>query len=425
MIETQIFANRNSRGDFIRNAITNLNGRQETVKIAVAFFTEDSVIELISQNQCRVLIVVRLGFPTNPNALQRLMKISTVQVRYFTSPSFHPKVYIFGSRAALVGSANLTAAAIQTNQEVVVGIPSGDPRFEELNDLFSEYWSRAKVLDDDTLKTYRRIYNAYAKLSADIQKMHGSVISELGHSTPSDVEVTRQAASPESAFIDEYRRSFQECVAAFNEVAEVYCRSIPRKVDESRIPLRLEIDSFVSFVRDRHAVGDSWSKPPEGWNDERRQNLRSLLTEWHGLRWPHFEDRIVGTNYPGIVRVFESARALNAASEEDIFSALTVLHSFHDRLRFFPGGLETLRERFFRDNEVARVRKSLGHLVHGEGDIVERMAQVIFDPEYKLKQFGRSNVQELVGWVNREQLPVINGRTTKILRYFGFDVVQL
>lgn len=42
-----------------------------------------------------------------------------------------------------------------------------------------------------------------------------------------------------------------------------------------------------------------------------------------------------------------------------------------------------------------------------------------------LMPFGQSNVQELIGWINKENLPVINDRTTKVLRYFGFDVRQL
>jgi len=56
---------------------------------------------------------------------------------------------------------------------------------------------------------------------------------------------------------------------------------------------------------------------------------------------------------------------------------------------------------------------------------VERMANVIFDPFYKLEEFGKANVQELVGWCNREELPIINGRTTKVLRFFGSKVVQV
>jgi hypothetical protein len=53
------------------------------------------------------------------------------------------------------------------------------------------------------------------------------------------------------------------------------------------------------------------------------------------------------------------------------------------------------------------------------------VAALIFNPAYKLNEFGRPNVQELIGWINREELPVVNGRTTKVLRYFGFDVQQL
>jgi hypothetical protein len=63
--------------------------------------------------------------------------------------------------------------------------------------------------------------------------------------------------------------------------------------------------------------------------------------------------------------------------------------------------------------------------LYGKGDIVKRMADLIYDSSYKLNEFGQSNVQELVGWINKEELPVINGRTTKVLRYYGFDVRQL
>jgi hypothetical protein len=49
-----------------------------------------------------------------------------------------------------------------------------------------------------------------------------------------------------------------------------------------------------------------------------------------------------------------------------------------------------------------------------------------FDQHFnKLEQFGTANVQELVGWDNKEDFPVINGRTTKVLRYFGLDVRQM
>jgi len=76
-------------------------------------------------------------------------------------------------------------------------------------------------------------------------------------------------------------------------------------------------------------------------------------------------------------------------------------------------------------NSSEKIRSSLAYLVHGPGDLIERMANLIYSSEYKLEQFGPANVQELAGWMNMEDLPVINGRTTKVLRYFGFDVRQM
>jgi hypothetical protein len=63
-------------------------------------------------------------------------------------------------------------------------------------------------------------------------------------------------------------------------------------------------------------------------------------------------------------------------------------------------------------------------LLYGNGTIEERKAGVIYGQQHKLNQFGRSGVQELVGWL-KEDLPVVNGRTTKVLRYLGFNVTQL
>jgi hypothetical protein len=84
-----------------------------------------------------------------------------------------------------------------------------------------------------------------------------------------------------------------------------------------------------------------------------------------------------------------------------------------------------LKNTFIKNNDVKRVKESLSHLLYGKGEIIKRMADLIFNSDYKLNEFGQANVQELVGWINRENLPVINGRTTKVLRYFGFEVRQL
>jgi len=112
-----LYSNRNSRRDFIQNAVDALITKANNINIAVAFLTDTSVLEKLSKQGCKVRIVVRLGFPTSPNALEALLKISNIEARFFSDRSFHPKLYIFGSSGALVGSANLTHSAMTTNYD--------------------------------------------------------------------------------------------------------------------------------------------------------------------------------------------------------------------------------------------------------------------------------------------------------------------
>jgi hypothetical protein len=108
-----------------------------------------------------------------------------------------------------------------------------------------------------------------------------------------------------------------------------------------------------------------------------------------------------------------------------MFDALAVANSFGDRFRFYKGSTPTQKIEFFKNNDGKRIRETLAYLIFGTDETVKRLANVIFDPKYKLNEFGKANAQEIMGWVGSNDLPVINGRTTKVLRYFGFDVRQL
>ncbi|RVU82842.1 alcohol dehydrogenase [Leucothrix sargassi] len=418
-----LYTNRSEKRDFIQNGFTESVQEGMDIFIASAFFTEFGVISELLKNNCHVRIIVRLGFPTSPVALEKLIS-HNVEARFFTSHSFHPKMYIFGDKSALIGSANLTKAAILTNQEVMVSLPSSDARFDELMGLFSEYWDEAEVLTEDAIATYKSSYEKYKKASKLVEEFDSDVVNKLGESNFSNINRGQKKKSKKSIFLDTYRKSYQESVSAFKKVEEVY-RSKRRKVPEDKIPLRLEIDSFFSYVRDSHATQEAWQHQSLGWDSVQKANLESLIDEWLVTDWVHFEQKIVEENYPRILSVFSSEESIHAASAQEIVEALCVLHSFHERLRFFKGGLETLKVQFLKENEITDIKNSLAHLLYGKGDIVSRMSDCTFDDRYKLKQFGQSNIQELIGWVSRENLPVLNGRTTKVLRYFGFDVRQL
>ena len=415
-----LFTNRSSKKDFVQNAIS-LNAQEDMeIFIATAFFTESAAIQMLEDKNCSIKIIVRLGFPTSPTALERLLQSSNVEARFFTGNSFHPKIYIFGDKYVLVGSANLTRSALTANQEVAVGLESNDPRFEEITDLFFEYWEESKVLDYDAVLLYKRIYNKHRNVSKLINDIDTSIKKEIGDFTFSNIDRGKKKRTKQDLFLDTYKKSFQESVTAFNKIQEHY-KQYGRKVDEDAIPLRLEIDSFFSFVRDKHATHETWKEPSYGWDEIQKKKLNVLVEEWMITDWKHFEDKIVNHNYPLIKKVFKNSDTIRGATNGDLIEALVVLHSFHDRLRFYKGGLDTLKSKFLAENNIEQVKDSFIHLLHGKGNIVKRMSDLLHDPKYKINLFGQANIQELVGWLNRDELPVINGRTTKILRYFGLS----
>lgn len=395
------------------------------VYMAVAFFTEESFVSELARSGCHVRMVVRLGYPTKPSALREITKNKNVDVRYYSNHSFHPKLYIFGDRVAFVGSANLTRSALLTNQEIVVSIEPDDPRFDELSSLFSAYWNEAGVLTPAILDSYETIFRKHRNAIQDVLQIDDEVHELIGTSAFSNIKRGDSKKSKENLFFENYQKTFQEAVSAFESIKDVYKKIGKRKSNSEVMPLRLEIDSFFSFVRDTYATHEVWRDQPIGWDDLRKALLKSHVEEWLVTDWPHYDNTISRKNYPLIIKVFQSPESINQASQDEMIDALVVLHSFHDRLRFYKGGLETLIKEFIRNNDFKKVKSSLIHLLYDEGNIVKRMSDLIYDADYKLNEFGQANVQELVGWINKEDLPVINGRTTKIIRYYGFDVRQL
>lgn len=421
----RVFANRTQRRDFVMSEIETRGVACSDVFIAVAFFTEAEVVKRLLEKGCKVRMVVRLGFPTSPAAIQAVKAHPNLSLRVYTSMSFHPKLYIFGDDVALVGSANLTHSAITSNQEVVVGISGDDERFVELAAIFQNYWDGAEVPTEHMLRAYAQAYTKFAVHEDAADKLSREIAQQLGNTAPANIERGEKKRSKQSLFLSNYRKTYQEALAAFDIVRRAYQATEYRKASEADIPLRLEIDSFISFVRDTETAGDSWGLGRYRSEPEQTAFIQELVEKWKGRKWKHFEENIVGENYPRLMRVFASRESLMKAGDDELFEALCTLHSFHDRLRFFDGGMPTWKKHFLASNKSQRVRESLAYLVFGEDNVIERMANMIYNKDYWLSEFGQSNVQELIGWRNREELPVINGRTTKILRFFGSKIRQI
>src|SRR6266705_1035286 len=246
----------NHQRDTIRAAFYKYTAKPSQVSLACPFFSNEALIKEIYDRGCVTRLIVRLCSATSPTALTRAIRLGT-QIRFFTSRYFHSKLYVFGDAMVLVGSANLTDAGMQSNQEIMVGIAPDDPRFEELIRLFQSYWNDAEPLDDRILRTYAAIFQSH-KVPTD--PFDSEITSAFGKVSPTGIQVGAVKKTKEAIYLSGYRRTYQEFLHAYRVVEALYKERGSRK--QPTLPLRIEIDSFFSYIREEFTKGESYFEAP-------------------------------------------------------------------------------------------------------------------------------------------------------------------
>ncbi len=410
--------------DSVRNAFSTHSQGVEELLIATPFFSYNQIVEdvLKLNPDCIIRMIVRLGPATSAEALKKVFKHKQIQVRYFTSSKFHSKLYIFGGKTILVGSANLTSSGFQSNREICIEISPNDERFDNLLKLYNSYWSQADVLTNKRLQKYIELCENAKPASGDYE-FENKIKEHFGDVLPKEgIQVGQKKKSKEKVFLESYRRTYQEFFTAYQSVEKIYKNDGRRQQPEETVPLRIEIDQFFSFIREKHAKGDTWETAPIISGKEQEELIEEKLNDWFSIRWQYL-DETIPDHIKRINTTLSSKLKIENSDMEQMFNALDVCHSIHDRLRFFPGGHETLKRVFTSENDIKQIHEVISYLLHGEDDFITRMGTCIFDDSYSINQIGRSAIQELLGWVNKEDIPICNGRTVKALRFLGYNVV--
>ena len=227
---------RNDRMDYYLKSVC----KNTKVKIAVAFFTDYKFVEKLLDNGCSVDLIVRLNDGTSHDALQRIYKKDNVRVRYFTSRYFHPKLYLIPNVCAFVGSSNLTDSALTTNNEINLKIDAEEDAelFDELEQLFMEYWVQAMPLESDILQKFGQCMRGRGVGYGDFSR-------ELGEVSFKNV-VGGIEKSQKDNFIDDFRREYSSYVDAFRKLEKMYASTPERRWEDA--PLRIEIDRFLWWI---------------------------------------------------------------------------------------------------------------------------------------------------------------------------------
>ena len=299
-----LYTNSTSRRDFLDNYFLGMQATPCYVFAAVAFYTHHEIVTRLLSVGCRVDLIVRLGYPTSPKALGELMGREGVRLRYVTDTTFHPKLYIFDEVGAVVGSSNLTYAAMRINQEVNVVVPVADERYGELRTLFQEYWNDARPMDDAALANYRRAYDQhaaqFAKISTD---MENRVHKDIGRVTINNIERGLPKPGKAEIMLDGYRQTYQEFEDCFRTVLSVYQGLGQRRYTEQQLPLRLEIDQYLSYVRDAKTVGDSYLQESRQTGAALEQRIRDTALEFMAADRKYSDNTVVKQSYPTINRI--------------------------------------------------------------------------------------------------------------------------
>jgi hypothetical protein len=418
----RVFSNGPSR-DFVFNPFSSLITKAKHVQLAAPYFTDFDEIVGSARAGTSIQLLIGLNSATSPKAVAATLGVPNLAVRYLTS-RFHAKIFIFDNEA-LIGSANLTDGGLRANREAVIHLGRAEDMdsVDEIRALFLELWESAPVLTPLICAKFESAWRGNRPKGPDPDEQ---IEAAIGVAEPVNIRVGSERKTHERLFLDALQRQvYEQYLPAFNEVGALLEGEGLRRPELAHFGLQHEINRFLNWVRLTHVIGDdAWRAAPLLESAARRTLILSL-----GAEWKHTENSRVTSEYvswlEAVLNVFSSAASIRESSKEMLESGLMSLHAFSEQSRFVKGGAKNLPAAFWESNvqNEVKVKSNLAYLVHGQGDFVERLHDVMYAAEAKIGLFGKFCALELVGTVNPGVCPPMNGRTAKALRFLGFDVV--
>lgn len=407
----RLVTNTNKQHDRMYKLLSD-QGHNAQVFIASAFFSDAQLALEMVKNNCTILLIVRLDYGTNPEALKKIYNNQNIEIRFYTGTYFHPKFYIFGNDIAYLGSANFTHSGLTTNNEVNIEFDSEEPIFDDLKATFWEYWNQAEVLTKEKLDKFANVIN-----ECNVLEPSQAIRKIIGSYEYNNVGREPQKGNTKDIFISSFRRSYQLYISSFNKLKQIYQMTNIRRYPN--VPLRIEIDRFLWWIREDYARGDSYKNIPKKTPNEIETSIIPYIIEFENVKNKYL-DSSANTRYIEISNGFSDIENIKKMDFEDIFTILDHVYAFHDTFRFFVGGHETMKASFKSENELDRIKNLVIYLIFGKDEHEERIFNCIFDEKYKLKGFGESCVKELYGIINSNEIPICNGRTLKSMQWLGF-----
>jgi HKD family nuclease len=388
----------------VADTLRKLSRSADEVRLAVAYFSENELLMEWLEQKLKIALLIALQPPTDPLLLKRLLPLplSKSEVKFFHS-NFHCKLYLFYKSsepfAALVGSSNFTSGGLGTNLETNVHL-TADEHISPLVSQFDEMWREAAALSPQDVNTYQIFYKQTKATRDKLSAKHRTF--EGRHIRP---RLSGRRSKTIKEALDYF--AFWKCV---DEVVEII-RPISKKHWPSVRPY-LTVDHFwhwIVKVWDRTNSSKLQSDP--AYRKKVLPDLFRRYAAWEKSQYYHMTDwKEIAARLSSLLRP-ERIHRLTRAQASEIYASL---HSGAMRTQRFNAN-----ENFANDNELDRLRNSLNYLLWSSDDIAVRISALLRDPKYKLRHFGSSNTQELLGWCH-PTLPLRNDKADKAVELLGY-----
>ena len=395
--------------------------------LAAPYFTDRELLVNAANRGKDINLLIGLNEITSPAALRKIHGKPGTAIRYFTS-RFHAKIYIF-DELVLLGSANLTDEGLRANREVVISLDrdndADSENFENVRTLFNELWNAANVLTLENIDAFERIYNNIRRPGQNRLDPQREFENEFGQVQPPNIFLPSLVVSRERTFLETLKREvYEQYLPAFRDVTSVLKEHGFRHPELEEFDIENHANRLLNYIRMTDAKGD------EVWRDtpQRPEGERHSLVERYLHKWENESDSRVPREYADMLRkvkqTFGTRDAIQTADKDKLTDGLMSIHAFYDQRRFVKGGAKNLPANFWEYNkgDSDRVKFTLIHLIHGSGDFIQRLHDVLYDPSKKLGRFGYFCALELYGTVRPDECPPMNGRIAKALRFLGYGV---
>lgn len=394
----------NSENNKTRDVLEKLSEGCNQINIAVAYFSELNLIKKWINDGIKINVIFALQPPTNPETIRYLLHLPLQVELKFIKSQFHSKVYIFYKNneadCAVVGSSNFTQGGLINNIETNLNITDKNYLLQ-LKTQFIKLWTNSPYLSPKDIEDYKKYYDKFKKQQ--------KIIEQIQH----DYENTQQRKVTiiENINLCNEAKEYQGFWDVVDDV-KLLVEEISKK-EWPHIPVYLTIDHFWHYVKViwDHAGLESVLQNP----NIRDQKIPTIFKEFAAY------DKTT-ENYTE--KMYEASKKMTALLSPDNIMKLNEDEADFIYKNLHSGGQRSVRFtsdiKFALNNNIVKIRKSLNYLLWSEDDIALRIHKLLKDPDYKLTEFGSSGIQELLGWVNPDIMPIRNQKADYAVELLGY-----